>query len=173
MALVITNGTYYLKTNRNGGIEVTSVIGEAQQFYNVNIATRKMMKAPGRAKGYYVFDTEGDEHPSVGKKKNRKKYSEDVRRMIYNRAGGRCQLCGRKITYEELTLDHIVPLAMGGKDCVSNLQVADAACNGFKGSILPEKFMDRITEIFMFQMENRHSDNVNWKMARNLLMEIL
>ena len=78
-----------------------------------------------------------------------------------------------EITYEELTLDHIVPLAMGGKDCISNLQAADAACNGFKGSILPEKFLDRITEIFMFQMEKRHSNNVNWKMARNLLMEIL
>lgn len=173
MALVITNGKYYLKTNRNGGIEMTSAIGEAQEFYNVNIASRKMMRAPGRTKGYYIFDTEGDERPSVAKKKNRKKYSEDVRRMIYNRAGGRCQLCGRKITYEELTLDHIVPLAMGGKDCVSNLQAADVACNGFKGSILPEKFMDKITEIFMFQMEKRHSDNVNWKMARNLLMEIL
>lgn len=59
MALVITNGKYYLKTNKNGGIEVTSAIGEAQQFYNVNIATRKMMKEPGRTKGYYIFDTEG------------------------------------------------------------------------------------------------------------------
>lgn len=173
MALVITNGKYFLKTNRNGGIEMTSSIGEAQEFYNVNIASRKMMRAHGRTRGYYIYDTEGDERPSVAKKKNRKKYSEDVRWMIYNRAGGRCQLCGRKITYEELTLDHIVPLAMGGKDCVSNLQAADAACNGFKGSILPEKFMDKITEIFMFQMEKRHSDNVNWKMARNLLMEIL
>lgn len=173
MALVITNGTYYLKTNINGVIEKTPVFEEAQVFYEVNAASRKIMKAPGRTKGYYIFDTEGNEYASPAKKRNRKKYSEDVRRMIYNKAEGRCQLCGRKIRYKELTLDHIVPLAMGGEDCISNLQAADAACNGFKGSILPEKFMDRVTEIFMFQMEKKHSGETNWKMARNLLMELL
>lgn len=173
MALVITNGMYYLKTNRNGGIEKTSTVDDAQEFYNVNVATHKMMKAPRKTRGYYILDTDGNEQPSSGKKRNRKKYSEDVRRMIYDKAEGRCQLCGRKITYEELTLDHIVPLAMNGMDCVSNLQATDAACNSFKGCILPEKLMDRITEIFMYQMDKKYSDKISWKMARNLLMEIL
>ncbi|QJU17739.1 hypothetical protein HL650_11780 [Blautia pseudococcoides] len=77
------------------------------------------------------------------------------------------------MTFEELTLDHIVPLAMNGMDCVCNLQATDAACNSFKGCILPEKFMDRITEIFMYQMDKKYSDKINWKMVRNLLMEIL
>lgn len=45
----------------------------------------------------------------------------EIRELIYNIAKGRCALCGRKITYDNMTLDHIVPLAMNGADDVSNL----------------------------------------------------
>ena len=41
---------------------------------------------------------------------------EKKRKMIYNRADGRCQLCGKKILYKEMNVDHIVPLAMNGSN---------------------------------------------------------
>ena len=110
MALVITNGTYYIATNEHGGIIKTLKMKDAQQFYNVNVAMKKIRKAPGKCKGYYVFDTDGDDKPSTGKKTKRKKYSEQERKMIYIRDDGRCALCGRKINFEDMTLDHIVPL---------------------------------------------------------------
>lgn len=61
----------------------------------------------------------------------------------------------------------------GGIDSLDNIQLACKCCNRQKASYLPEKFFDRITEIFMYQMEKKYSDNGNWKLARNLLMEIL
>lgn len=42
-----------------------------------------------------------------------------------------------------------------------------------KSNILPEQFFDRITEIFMFQMEKKFGNNMLWKLAHNMLMEIL
>ena len=61
-------------------------------------------------------------------------------------------MCGRKITFEDMTIDHIIPLSLNGIDNVSNLQCACYACNEFKGSVLPDDFMERITEIFIRQV---------------------
>ena len=40
MALVLTNGTYYIATNEHGGIIKTLKMEDAQQFYNVNVAMK-------------------------------------------------------------------------------------------------------------------------------------
>ena len=53
----------------------------------------------------------------------RKSYSDDVRKLIYIKAGGRCELCGRKILLDDMTLDHVNLLSMGGDDDVENLSI--------------------------------------------------
>ena len=56
------------------------------------------------------------------------------------RDGRRCAICGRKIKdLDDLTIDHIVPLAKGGKNTLENYQLAHKACNEAKGSMLPEE----------------------------------
>ena len=55
MALVITNGEYYAIPNRNGGINKTNDLTEAQVFSNVNTAAEKLKKHRGCLKGYYVW----------------------------------------------------------------------------------------------------------------------
>lgn len=164
MAIVITNGEYYIKTNEYGKIIKTPSLDEAKRFYNVNTAVRKMQKAPGKTKGFYVFDTEGDEKPKAEKsdsrKRDRKKYSERERKMIYAKADGRCELCGQEISYKKMTLDHIVPLAMGGADELENLQCTCRTCNEFKGHILPADFMERIKEIYVFQMKKKYGEDI-------------
>lgn len=171
MAIVITNGTYYIATNASGGVIKTSIMEDAQQFYNVNVASRKIQKAPGKCKGYYVFDTKGDNIPTNGKKK-RRKYREDVRKMIYDKADGRCTLCGRKILYKDMTLDHVIPLAMGGSDEVENLSCTCFTYNQFKGSILPDDFLNRISQIFLYQMNKKHCSNWKWKIIRKILLKL-
>lgn len=173
MALVITNGTYYIATNEHGGIIKTLKMEDAQQFYNVNVAMKKIRKAPGKCKGYYVFDTDGDDKPSTGKKTKRKKYSEQERKMIYIRDDGRCALCGRKITLSEMTIDHIVPLDKNGEDSINNLQSACLACNRFKANIRPDDFMDRITTIFIYQMGKKYGGKISWKIAYKALENII
>lgn len=103
----------------------------------------------------------------------RKIYSPDVKKLIYIKSDGRCALCGRKILLEDATLDHIVPLAKGGIDSVENLQLCCYADNVFKGAIKPEDFMERITEIFMYQMERKNKNKVIWKVIHRFLRKMV
>ena len=58
MAIVLTNGLYYITVSTTGKIGKTLNIEEAQTFYSCNVAMKKVFKAPGKCKGYYPFDTE-------------------------------------------------------------------------------------------------------------------
>lgn len=173
MSIVLTNGEYYIVSLKNGKIGKTKDIDKAQKYSSCNRAMKKVFKAPSACKGYYPYDTEDIEWNKPRIKQNRKKFSSDERKIIYKNADGKCQLCGRNIDYENMTLDHITPISQGGADDLENIQCTCEACNLFKSNILPAKFFDRITEIFMYQMEKKYGFRNEWKMARNLLMQIL
>lgn len=50
-----------------------------------------------------------------------------------------CPWCKRPITgQQDLTIDHIVPKAMGGTDNIENLQPMHKECNSLKGCSMPE-----------------------------------
>lgn len=140
MAFVLTNGQYYITSNKSSGIIKTPRIEEAQRFYDKSSADRKLQRAQRKCRGYYMLEISKGE-----RKKRRKTYSTDVRKMIYNKADGYCALCGRKLIFEDMTLDHIIPLAMNGPGEVENLQCASELCNKAKASALPEEFIDRIS----------------------------
>lgn len=173
MAIYLTNGTYYIAHNKTGAIIKVNSIKDAQNFYSLERANNQKEKASKKCKNYYVIHSDVNGETFTRMKKRRKKYSIEVRQKVYEEANGRCVLCGRKISIEEMTLDHIIPLAMNGADNVNNLTAACFACNQFKGSILPEDFQERITEIFMYQMERKHADRLKWKIIHRLLEEML
>jgi 5-methylcytosine-specific restriction endonuclease McrA len=50
---------------------------------------------------------------------------------VLNRYGSRCLRCK---VYDNLSLDHIVPLSKGGKNVFSNYQVLCRSCNSWKGT---------------------------------------
>lgn len=59
------------------------------------------------------------------------------RKNIIKRDGGVCQYCGRKAA--PMTVDHVIPKNMGGKDTWENLVAACAVCNNRKGQRTPEQ----------------------------------
>lgn len=168
MAIVLTNGTCFITVSSTGKIGKTTDIREAQTFYSCNVAMKKVFKAPGKCKGYYPFDTE-DITCGCGNKRNRRSYSQEERKIIYRKANGCCELCGQKLQYENMTLDHIVPLSMGGADDLDNLQASCLACNQFKSNILPDDFMNRIIKIFMYQTEKKCSNSMKRKIMHKLV----
>jgi 5-methylcytosine-specific restriction endonuclease McrA len=52
-------------------------------------------------------------------------------------AKGICHYCGRATPARELTMDHIVPIARGGRSTKGNLVAACKDCNNRKKSLLP------------------------------------
>ena len=59
------------------------------------------------------------------------------RRNIYARDSSTCQYCGKKFPTQELSLDHVVPRALGGKTTWDNLVCACVYCNARKGGRTP------------------------------------
>lgn len=54
------------------------------------------------------------------------------RRNVYQRDGYRCQYCGEKKPARELSYDHVVPRAAGGRTTWDNIVSACRACNARK-----------------------------------------
>ena len=140
MALVITNGFFYIAESDNGSIEKVEEERKAKQFASVSKAVQFIKGGGNKTRHYHVCDSETNKICWQSQRR-RKHYSPKVRKMIYDKADGRCALCGRKITLSEMTIDHIVPLNRNGENSVNNLQCACYACNQFKSNILPEDFI--------------------------------
>ena len=61
-------------------------------------------------------------------------------------AKGVCYYCDRSVTPQDLTMDHIVPVARGGKTTKGNLVTACKECNNAKKQLLPmewENYMNK------------------------------
>jgi 5-methylcytosine-specific restriction endonuclease McrA len=52
-------------------------------------------------------------------------------------ARGICYYCGNRVPAKELTMDHIVPIARGGRTTKGNLATACKDCNNKKKQLLP------------------------------------
>ena len=59
------------------------------------------------------------------------------RKNVVMRDGNRCQYCGT--TKGPMTVDHIIPRTMGGRETWTNLVCACSRCNNKKGDRTPEK----------------------------------
>jgi 5-methylcytosine-specific restriction endonuclease McrA len=68
---------------------------------------------------------------------------QDVKLAVWKAYDGRCANCG---STELLEFDHVVPLAMGGSNTVTNLQLLCADCNREKGGSLVEPRTGRRVE---------------------------
>ena len=63
----------------------------------------------------------------------RGKVSNKMRFSIYERDGYQCRKCGISQRYAQLEIDHIIPIAKGGKSTYNNLQTLCHRCNIEKG----------------------------------------
>ncbi len=56
-------------------------------------------------------------------------FPEYLKQRFWRQYNHVCQICNKKIQYQNVTLDHIVPWLKGGKTEESNAQLAHKACN--------------------------------------------
>lgn len=80
------------------------------------------------------FDMMTDQTPRI-------KIPIEVREKIFERNNYQCQSCQKiDLTTKNLQVDHIIPLAQGGANDMSNLQTLCAKCNREKSAKLDPRF---------------------------------
>ena len=62
-------------------------------------------------------------------------------------AKGVCYYCGRTVSPKKLTMDHIVPIARGGKSNKGNVVACCKDCNTQKQSMLPMEWAEYINRL--------------------------
>lgn len=65
--------------------------------------------------------------------------SKRVRYEVLRRDGHACRYCGAMAPEVKLTIDHVIPVALGGSDDPSNLLTACVDCNAGKTSTAPDQ----------------------------------
>ena len=89
-----------------------------------------------------------------------------TRKNIITRDGNRCQYCGT--AKGPMTVDHIIPKTMGGRDSWENLVCSCARCNNKKGDRTPEKSQMKLLKrptrpTYITFIQRNHSVDDRWK----------
>ena len=60
---------------------------------------------------------------------------------LFGKGGdGKCAISGSYVNFDDMTVDHIVPLSRGGTNAMRNLRLACRTCNRSKGNLSDEEF---------------------------------
>jgi len=62
------------------------------------------------------------------------------RKNLYIRDQGVCQYCGKKVSLNNMSFDHMIPRSIGGKATWNNIVLACLKCNSKKGARHPDKY---------------------------------
>jgi len=64
----------------------------------------------------------------------------EVKKYVFQRDKYQCQSCGKTTVETNLSIDHIIPLARGGQNDISNLQTLCLTCNQQKTDNIDPRF---------------------------------
>jgi len=90
------------------------------------------------------FGFDGPDDKTLGQERAK---ARDLRKSRWWRdklAKGECYYCGQLFRPEELCMDHIVPLARGGRSTRNNLVCSCKECNTRKKTLLPMEWQEYI-----------------------------
>ncbi len=102
-------------------------------------------------------------------KEGRKTLTKKQRLLVYDKCGGRCAYCGRKIEYKDMQVDHLESVYIAnihGKEVdneLKNLMPACRMCNFYKSTMGIDKFRqtvksipERLEKSFIFRLARQY-----------------
>ncbi len=92
----------------------------------------------------YSFD--GMDEKTIRKERHKARMLRRSRWWQQKTRSGTCHYCGREVGVKNLTMDHVIPLAQGGRSTKSNLVPCCKQCNIRKKSSLPPE----MEEVFRY-----------------------
>jgi len=99
------------------------------------------------AHDYFDFDA-----PSEGEIRTERAKARELRKSRWwqqKTALCLCHYCGRKVEFHDLTMDHLVPLARGGRSTKENIVASCKNCNNLKKAMLPiewQEYLERLQQ---------------------------
>lgn len=81
------------------------------------------------------------------------KYSE-VRQIVYNCYRGKCAICGKNLSFDEMCISLIVPKSKGGYKEFSNMQAACECCARMKNDMTQEEFFRKVFSLSVHNLKN-------------------
>lgn len=137
MAILLTNGDYYIAHNKTGAVIKVSDVEQAQNFYTIERAVTQKKKTPRKCASYYYIDTDKIEAEGMikrieretGEREKRKKFSNQERNFVYQKTDGHCYLCGEFVEFDFFEIEHRIPISKGGTNDLSNLFCSCHCCS--------------------------------------------
>jgi len=93
------------------------------------------------------FEFDGVDESFIKKERGKARELRKTRWWQQKTAPGLCYYCNKKVAYKEITMDHLVPLARGGRSSKDNLVPSCKECNTKKHSMMPlewEEYLETI-----------------------------
>ena len=165
----------YITYSETGKVIYTNLLDEAFKFESPRQAREARRKASKKINHYHVFEImEDNSIKRIHSKNNKRKlFTENQRKEIYKKTNGHCYLCGDFVDFNAFEVEHKIPLGKGGTNDFENLFPSCHCCNTIKHDIYPEDFMERISKIFMYQIEKKNSGKMKWKIVHRLLVKLV
>ena len=95
------------------------------------------------------FHFDGIDEAEIRREKDKARKLRKSRWWQQKLAIGVCYYCGRLLEPKDLTMDHIIPLARGGRSTKENLVACCKECNNKKKTLLPiewEEYMESLNK---------------------------
>ena len=93
--------------------------------------------------------------------------------QIFERDGGICQICGRPLTINEFTVDHVIPLGRNGINNISNYRCVCRKCNEWKADNLDEEKIRMIENVGTNYLYNHPNSDMADKMFRATILGMI
>ncbi len=94
------------------------------------------------ARDFFDFDAPDD--AEVRRERAKAREMRKSRWWQQKTAPGLCHYCCQKVGFHDLTMDHLVPLARGGRSTKENLVPSCKNCNTLKKTMLPIEWQEHI-----------------------------
>lgn len=99
---------------------------------DIELAKLKSIKTVTASKNIRLNHEKNQLESELSKK--RRPTGNDLRHKVFKRDKYMCVECGASKTHSRLTIDHIIPVALGGTNEFDNLQTLCEECNNAKSS---------------------------------------
>lgn len=96
----------------------------------------------------------------------RARIKKSEREEIYEASDKKCAICGKPLTLQECTIDHIVPRSRGGENNIDNYRILCPACNHFKSDRLDSEMYENVIDIIANKMSDGYDEEISKRLIR-------